>query len=304
MTPAPTTQTITSRSREGDRGEGVRGNREVPPPDRRRGLVRETWFPPRERAEGERRSPPRRRRRPAPSSALGPAGEEGLPPATGELLRPEVPERVGEPVPEGTVVGEDLEVVEPLPARAVERAQNPWDVRHPFPRKQAVCEAPGRLAHVGDVHARDTRDVLGDVLVEPLLVPEMPDVEEDPDDVADAGLVDQLDRLRASAAWVWGPATTVPRARSGSRPPAGPVRQTTASGRKGARRCRLRQRVSIRSCGSRGPSIRGRGRSDGTSGTAFVEARPLASSTSRASASPPSGIFSSQMPSPSTPAPR
>src|SRR5918996_409726 len=36
--------------------EGVWGNREVPPQHRRRGHVGETWFPPRERAEGERRS--------------------------------------------------------------------------------------------------------------------------------------------------------------------------------------------------------------------------------------------------------
>src|SRR5918996_13331 len=39
-----------------DRVEGVWGNREVPPRDQRRGHVGETWFPPRERAEGERRS--------------------------------------------------------------------------------------------------------------------------------------------------------------------------------------------------------------------------------------------------------
>src|SRR5919106_1395110 len=39
-----------------ERGEGVWGNREVPPQHRRRGPVGETWFPPRERAEGERRS--------------------------------------------------------------------------------------------------------------------------------------------------------------------------------------------------------------------------------------------------------
>src|ERR687891_490533 len=36
--------------------EGVWGNREVPPRHQRRGLVGETWFPPRERAKGERRS--------------------------------------------------------------------------------------------------------------------------------------------------------------------------------------------------------------------------------------------------------
>src|SRR5438094_1808006 len=39
------------------RGRGGRGNREVPPAvHQRRGLVGETWFPPRERAEVERRS--------------------------------------------------------------------------------------------------------------------------------------------------------------------------------------------------------------------------------------------------------
>src|ERR671918_2865706 len=39
-----------------DRVEGVWGNREVPPRDQRRGHVGETWFPPRERAGGSRRS--------------------------------------------------------------------------------------------------------------------------------------------------------------------------------------------------------------------------------------------------------
>src|ERR671932_578217 len=37
-------------------GGGLRGNREVPPALWRRGLAGETGFPPRERAEGERRS--------------------------------------------------------------------------------------------------------------------------------------------------------------------------------------------------------------------------------------------------------
>src|SRR5215218_7056264 len=39
-----------------ERVEGVWGNREVPPLGRRRGLVGKTWFPPRERAGGARRS--------------------------------------------------------------------------------------------------------------------------------------------------------------------------------------------------------------------------------------------------------
>src|SRR5436309_14014830 len=39
------------------KGRGGRGNREVPPAvHQRRGLVGKTWFPPRERAKGERRS--------------------------------------------------------------------------------------------------------------------------------------------------------------------------------------------------------------------------------------------------------
>src|SRR5919197_4653539 len=38
-----------------ERGEGARGNRDVPP-HLGRGFAGETWFPPRERAEGERRS--------------------------------------------------------------------------------------------------------------------------------------------------------------------------------------------------------------------------------------------------------
>src|ERR1043166_1428242 len=41
----------------GTGGGGLRGNREGPPVLWRRGLVGETWFPPRERAAGERRSP-------------------------------------------------------------------------------------------------------------------------------------------------------------------------------------------------------------------------------------------------------
>src|SRR5215207_8104857 len=45
------------RSLPHEQREGVWGNREVPPRRaRRRGLVGETWFPPRERARGERRS--------------------------------------------------------------------------------------------------------------------------------------------------------------------------------------------------------------------------------------------------------
>src|SRR5712692_3936571 len=48
--------TLTGHPVHCERVEGVWGNREVPPVVRRRGFVGETWFPPRERAEGERRS--------------------------------------------------------------------------------------------------------------------------------------------------------------------------------------------------------------------------------------------------------
>ena len=60
--------------------------------------------------------------------------------------------------------------------------------------------------------------------------------------------------------------------------------------------------ASTRSCGSLGPPISGRGRMDGTSGTAAAEPRPLASNRSSASPSPPSGSFSSQTPTASAPA--
>src|SRR5262245_47409693 len=58
----------------------------------------------------------------------------------------------------------------------------------------------------------------------------------------------------------------------------------------------------MRSCGSSGPAISGRGKIDGTAGTAAADPSPDASSSSRASVSPPSASFSSQTPIPSTPA--
>ena len=75
------------------------------------------------RARGGRRrgcrSPRRRPRRRARSAPL-PAGQEGLPAAPCELVGRHVPQRVGERGAEGAVVGEDLEVVEAVPARTVE----------------------------------------------------------------------------------------------------------------------------------------------------------------------------------------
>src|SRR5687767_5832982 len=49
-------RTLMGRPRPHERVEGVWGNREIPPRHQRRGLVGETWFLPRERAAGERRS--------------------------------------------------------------------------------------------------------------------------------------------------------------------------------------------------------------------------------------------------------
>src|SRR6266508_2677313 len=48
--------TLIGRPQAYEHVEGVWGNREVPPLQQRRGPEGETWFPPRERAEGERRS--------------------------------------------------------------------------------------------------------------------------------------------------------------------------------------------------------------------------------------------------------
>ena len=95
-----------------------------------------------------------------------------------------------------------------------------------------------------------------------------------------------------------------PRARAPrpDRGPAGPVMQTTPLGRKAARRWSDAHTASIRSRGSSGPGRRGSGRIEGTSGTADVAPRPLASNSSSASSSGPSPSFSSQTPRPSRPA--
>src|ERR671914_945127 len=71
-----------------ERVEGVWGNREVPPQRRRRGLVGETWFPPRERAEGERRSRrvDRLRGLGRPARLDGPPVHDGMPGATHAVL--------------------------------------------------------------------------------------------------------------------------------------------------------------------------------------------------------------------------
>ena len=67
-----------------------------------------------------------------------------------------------------------------------------------------------------------------------------------------------------------------------------------------ARRWTDAQIVSIRSCGSSGPSINGSGRIDGIAGTAAARPSPDAPSASSAASS--SSSFSSQIPIPSAPA--
>ena len=97
------------------------------------------------------------------------------------------------------------------------------------------------------------------------------------------------------------PSITRRLASSSLRPPAGPVKQRTQSGSKGAKRRIEAQSESIRVSTSSGPSITVFGRIDGTRGTQFVTLSPLARTASRlASSSVPS--FISQMPIPSKPA--
>src|SRR5919109_1333692 len=104
--------------------------------------------------------------RPARSSGFGllPAGEECFAPAAGELGGRNVPQRVGKRVPERAVVGEDLQLVEAAPAGTVERREDARDVGDAVAREEAVGEAPGRLAHVVDVDARDAADLACELL--------------------------------------------------------------------------------------------------------------------------------------------
>ena len=91
----------------------------------------------------------------------------------------DIPERVRVGGAEGSVVGEDLDVVEAVPAGAVERAEDRGDVRVAVAGKHAVGPAPRRLATVADVDAGDERRVALDLVEEVGRVPEMPDVELD-----------------------------------------------------------------------------------------------------------------------------
>ena len=104
----------------------------------------------------------------------------------------------------------------------------------------------------------------------------------------------------AAAATRRRPSITSRRASASSRPPAGPVRQSTQSGSKRARRCIDAHIDSIRSSTSSGPSTTAFGRIEGTVGTQFVTRRPLDRSAARSVSSSPS--FISQIPIPSKPA--
>src|SRR6266508_1964301 len=103
------------------RVEGEWGNREVPPLHQRRGFVGETWFPPRERAEGERRSWVDAARLQGAGDLVDAAYERGLTERDVLGLRElphaveRVPELVGEP-------GADL----------VARPEEPAQVLHPL----------------------------------------------------------------------------------------------------------------------------------------------------------------------------
>ena len=105
------------------------------------------------------------------------------------------PDRVGVLGAERAVVGEDLDVVEAVPAGFVERAQNARHVGDAVARQHAVGPAAGRLAHVADVHAGEAVQLSGDVVVERRRVPEVPDVELDPERRRIARVAEQVDRL-------------------------------------------------------------------------------------------------------------
>src|SRR5689334_4196441 len=96
------------------------------------------------------------------------------------LRRRQGPDRVRVRSPECAVVGEDLDVVEPVPARGVERREDPGHVGLAVAGPRTIGPTAGRLPVVADVDTDEAIDLSLDVLVEALGVPEMPDVELDP----------------------------------------------------------------------------------------------------------------------------
>src|SRR5581483_663173 len=108
-----------------------------------------------------------------------PAFDQLLPAPSDELGAVDVPERVRVGDAERSVVGEDLDVVEAVPACAVERAKDGGHRRDAVSWKDAIGPAARRLAPVVHVDAGDERRMPLDLVEELGCVPEMPDVELD-----------------------------------------------------------------------------------------------------------------------------
>src|SRR5438067_8976811 len=118
-----------------------------------------------------------------------PALQQLRPASIDELGGIDVPERVRIRRAEGSVVGEDLDVVEAVPARALEGAEDGGDAGDAVAGKDAVGPAARRLAPVVHVHACDELRVALDLLEEIGGVPHVPDVELD----AERGRADLVD---------------------------------------------------------------------------------------------------------------
>src|SRR5207253_4650666 len=100
-----------------------------------------------------------------------------LPAPSDELGTVDVPERLRVGDAERSVVGEDLDVVEAVPACAIERGEDGGHRRNAVAGKDAVGPAARRLAPVVHVDAGDERRVPLDLVEEVRRVPQMPDVE-------------------------------------------------------------------------------------------------------------------------------
>ena len=107
----------------------------------------------------------------------------------------EPPQRVVVRRPEGPVVGEDLDVVQAVPAHGVERTQDLGDVAHAVAGQGTIGEAASGLAAAGDVHADEAVVLRSDVVVQRVRVPEVPGVELQAERERFAGVLDQRDRL-------------------------------------------------------------------------------------------------------------
>src|SRR5438874_5870310 len=124
-----------------------------------------------------------------------PALDQLLPAPSDELGAVDVPERVRVCDAERSVVGEDLDVVEAVPAGAVERAEDGGHRRDAVAGKDAVGPAARRLAPVVHVDAGDERRMPLDLVEEVGRFPEVPHVELD----AERGRADLLDDRRGVA---------------------------------------------------------------------------------------------------------